>query len=108
LNVSDLLIVTNGSQSVSLQLDPSKDYSGVVWLARPDGSGGTDVAVIGPGDPPVQASNTNFFSASATGMATGNTPVSQYKGGASMSGLLDGSTPLEHVILAHGHGLPFG
>jgi len=34
--------------------------------------------------------------------------VSQYKGGASMSGLFDASTPFEHFILAHGHGPPFG
>ena len=105
---SDQLVVSNGSQSVSLQLNPSENYSGVVWLARPDGSGGTDVAVIQPGDPPVEASNTNFFSASAASATAGNLPAAQYKGGASMSGLLDGSTPLEHFMLAHGHGPPFG
>jgi len=108
LNASDQLVVANGSQSVSLQLDPSEDYSGVVWLARPDGSGGTNVAVIHPGDPAPQASNTSFFSAAAAGATIGSTPVSQYKGGASMSGLFDASTPFEHFILAHGHGPPFG
>jgi hypothetical protein len=67
LNASDQLVVGNGSQTVSLQLDPSENYSGVVWLARPDGSGGTDVAVIQQGDPAAQASFTSFGAAGPTG-----------------------------------------
>ncbi len=40
LNDSDQLIVTNGSQTVSLQLD-SENYSGLVWQAVADPNGGT-------------------------------------------------------------------
>lgn len=108
LNASDQLVVNNGSQSVSLQLDTGENYSGVVWLARPDGSGGTDVAVIRPGDPATQANIVSSGSAAATGATTASPPGSQYKGGASMSQLLDANTPFEHLILAHGHGSPFG
>src|SRR5579862_850613 len=45
LNASDQLVVVNGSQSVSLQLDPGENYGGVVWRTTHDGKGGTDVAV---------------------------------------------------------------
>lgn len=44
LNGSDQLVVSNGHQLVSLQLDPSEDYAGVVWQTSPDGAGGTDVS----------------------------------------------------------------
>ncbi|HEX3864938.1 MAG TPA: Hint domain-containing protein [Stellaceae bacterium] len=44
LGAGNHLVVSNGSQSVSLQLDGG-DYSSVHWLTRPDGTGGTDVAV---------------------------------------------------------------
>lgn len=109
LNAGDQLVVGNGSQSVSLQLDPSGNYSGVVWQARPDGSGGSDVAVIHPGDPaPPVASATAFGVADATEAATGSPPVPQYKNGASLSQLLNGSTPLEHFLLASGHAPPSG
>jgi len=43
LNGSDQLVVTNGSQTVLLQLD-NGDYSGVAWQAVTDGGGGTNVS----------------------------------------------------------------
>jgi len=44
LNGSNQLVVSNGSQTVSLQLD-SENYSGIVWQIGTDGSGGTNVSV---------------------------------------------------------------
>lgn len=55
LNGSDQLVVSNSSQSVSLQLDPSENYSGVVWKTNPDGKGGTDVTVQKAGPSPLLA-----------------------------------------------------
>ncbi len=109
LNAGDRLVVGNGSQSVSLQLDPSENYSGVVWQARPDGSGGTDVTVIHSGDAaPPAASTAGFAFAAPTAAATGSPPAPQYKNGASLSQIVGGSTPIEHFLLASGHGPPFG
>jgi hypothetical protein len=106
LNAGDQLVVANGSQSVSLQLDPSENYSGVVWQARPDGSGGTDVTVQNPGaPPPAPASSARLAATDAT---FGSAPAPHYKNGASLSQLIDGSTSLEHFLLASGHGPPFG
>jgi len=119
LNASDQLVVSNGSQSVLLRLDPSENYSGVVWRANPDGSGGTDVAVVHEADPAAQASNTSVgfadifgvtgSAAGATGATAGSTLVSQDKGGVSLyRPLVDGVTPADQFIMAHGHGPPFG
>jgi Hint domain len=45
-DVLDRLVVSNATQSVSLQLDTSVDYTGITWQASPDdGSTGTDVTV---------------------------------------------------------------
>src|SRR6202030_587873 len=101
LNGSDQLVVSNGSQSVSLQLDPSENYSGVVWKTNPDGKGGTDVAVRQTGlsaillastSPAAQAINTSFSfddisgvpgsAGGATGPPPGILPVSEGNGGA--------------------------
>jgi hypothetical protein len=109
LNAADQLVIGNGSQLVSLQLDPSENYSGVVWQARPDGSGGTDVAVAHPGAPAQPPpSMSSFGLADTAGTATGGTSVAHDKNGASLSQLLDGSTPIEHLTLASGHGPLFG
>ncbi len=42
--LTDRLTVTEGSQSVTLQLDTSLDYTGVTWTPSPDSGTGTDVA----------------------------------------------------------------
>src|SRR4029079_2657615 len=46
LNASDQLVVSNGTQLVTLQLDTSADYTGITWQASADGTGGTDVAPV--------------------------------------------------------------
>jgi hypothetical protein len=43
LSGGDQLVVSNGTDTVTLQLDPGEDYSGITWQTSPDGSGGTDV-----------------------------------------------------------------
>lgn len=43
--ISNIMTISNGSQSATLQLD-AEDYSTVSWSPTPDGSGGTDVAVV--------------------------------------------------------------
>lgn len=100
LNASDQLVINNGSQSVSLQLDTSENYSGVIWLARPDGSGGTDVAVIQQGDPATQP-NSVIVSAAAAGVTTDSPLGSQYKDGALHDFLLktlSGSVPAVDLL----------
>ena len=70
LNGSDQLVVGNGSQSVSLQLDPSENYSGIVWTTTGDGHGGPDVTVA-------QSASTSFTFADITTIAsaTSNAPA---------------------------------
>ncbi|HEV8679293.1 MAG TPA: Hint domain-containing protein [Stellaceae bacterium] len=41
--VSERLIVSDASQTVSLQLDTAGEYSGIAWQITADGSGGTEV-----------------------------------------------------------------
>lgn len=43
VNDRDQLVVSNGIDTVTLQLDTGESYSGVTWLTNPDGSDGTDV-----------------------------------------------------------------
>ena len=44
---SDQLVVSNGIQSVSLQLDAGEDYTGISWQATSDAAGtGTDVTPV--------------------------------------------------------------
>ena len=59
LNISDQLVVSHGLHSVSLQLDPSENYSGVVWKTNPDGTGGTDVTVQHAGLSPYTLASTS-------------------------------------------------
>jgi hypothetical protein len=40
VNANDQLVLANGSETVTLQLDKSGNYSGIVYQAAPDGSGG--------------------------------------------------------------------
>ena len=122
LNGGDQLVVGNGSQSVSLQLDPSENYSGVVWRTNPDGKGGTDVTVQHAGNSPYappafQAGNTSVGfnhitdglgkSGGSIGLPAGFVAGSGGKGDAflfSPSG--GGITALvDHTSL---HGPPFG
>ncbi len=47
LDADDRLVVTNGSQSVSLQLDTALDYVGITWQTGADAAGtGTHVAPV--------------------------------------------------------------
>ena len=48
---TNVLTIVGDNGSVVLQLD-SEDYSGLTWIARNDGSGGTDVMLEPPPPPP--------------------------------------------------------
>ncbi len=110
LNGGNHLVVSNGSQSVSLQLDPSENYSGVVWKTNPDGKGGTDATVQKAG-----ASSFGFddisgvpaFAGGANGPPTGVMPVSEDNGGASLFPPPGGGMPavIDPTLL---HGTPLG
>jgi hypothetical protein len=109
LNTSDQLVVGNGSQSVSLQLDPSENYSGIVWTTAADGNGGTDVKVA-------QSSDTSFnfddisTVATAGGDATAAIPPSPVPGYSNAVLFLApaGSVPPAGPDLTHGPAPPFG
>ncbi len=43
VNGSDQLVVSNGTQTVTLQLDTGESYSGITWQTSPDRGIGTDI-----------------------------------------------------------------
>jgi hypothetical protein len=45
VNGSDQLVVSSGSHTVTLQLDPSENYSGIIWQTAPDSGTGTDISI---------------------------------------------------------------
>jgi len=40
------LVVSNGTATVTLQLDTAADYTGITWTTSPDGAGGTEVVPV--------------------------------------------------------------